>query len=62
MNEESEESWTFIGDDNDPELIRRIHDWEAMAQSETASNHNVLSESEASGSRSLHETSATNPA
>jgi sterol 3beta-glucosyltransferase len=55
INEESEESWTFIGDDNDPELIRRIHDWEAMAQSETASIHNVLSGSEASGSRSFHE-------
>jgi sterol 3beta-glucosyltransferase len=35
--EESEESWTFIGDDNDPELIRRIHDWESMAQSQTLS-------------------------
>jgi sterol 3beta-glucosyltransferase len=23
--EEPEESWTFIGDDGDPELIRRIH-------------------------------------
>lgn len=31
--EESEESWTFIGDDNDPELIKRIQDWEAMAHS-----------------------------
>lgn len=31
--EDSEESWTFIGDDNDPELIKRIHDWEAMTQS-----------------------------
>jgi len=59
INEESEESWTFIGDDNDPELVRRIHDWEAMAQSETASNNNVLSGSEASGSRSVHEIPAT---
>jgi sterol 3beta-glucosyltransferase len=24
--EDSEESWTFIGDDGDPELVRRIHD------------------------------------
>lgn len=31
--EDSEESWTFIGDDNDPELVKKIHDWEAMAQS-----------------------------
>lgn len=30
--EEAEESWTFIGDDGDPELIRRIQDWETMAQ------------------------------
>jgi sterol 3beta-glucosyltransferase len=52
--EESEESWTFVGDDNDPEVIRGIHDWEPMAQSETASNNNVLSGSEASG----HEISA----
>ncbi|RFU27887.1 hypothetical protein B7463_g8437, partial [Scytalidium lignicola] len=29
--EDSEESWTFIGDDNDPELIRRIHDWDISA-------------------------------
>ena len=33
--EDSEESWTFIGDDADPELVRRIHDWESMAQSGT---------------------------
>ncbi|TAQ85107.1 hypothetical protein B7494_g6572 [Chlorociboria aeruginascens] len=31
--EDSEESWTFIGDDNDPELVRRIHDWENTSQS-----------------------------
>lgn len=23
-----EESWTFIGDDNDPELVRRIAEWD----------------------------------
>ncbi|KAL9014328.1 MAG: hypothetical protein Q9173_001036, partial [Seirophora scorigena] len=28
-----EESWTFIGDDADPELARRIAEWEPMAQS-----------------------------
>ncbi|KAL8673559.1 MAG: hypothetical protein Q9168_002048, partial [Polycauliona sp. 1 TL-2023] len=27
-----EESWTFIGDEADPELARRIADWEPMAQ------------------------------
>jgi hypothetical protein len=26
--EESEESWTFIGDDGDPELVRRIAEFE----------------------------------
>jgi sterol 3beta-glucosyltransferase len=55
-NEDSEESWTFIGDDNDPELIRHIHDWESMAQSGT-SNKNVSPRSGASGHRALaHET------
>ncbi|TVY57926.1 Sterol 3-beta-glucosyltransferase [Lachnellula cervina] len=31
--EDSEESWTFIGDDNEPDLMSRIHNWESMAQS-----------------------------
>lgn len=31
--ESIEESWTFIGDDNDPELIRGIHEWQNMASS-----------------------------
>lgn len=26
--DESEESWTFIGDDSDPELVRRIMEWD----------------------------------
>ncbi|KAI9754072.1 MAG: oxygen-dependent protoporphyrinogen oxidase [Chaenotheca gracillima] len=26
--EDSEESWTFIGDDSDPELVRRISEWD----------------------------------
>jgi sterol 3beta-glucosyltransferase len=54
--EDSEESWTFIGDDNDPELIRRIHDGETMArsQSQLGSYKNASSSSEASGgSRAL---------
>lgn len=33
--EDSEESWTFIGEENDPDLVKRIHDWESMAQSGT---------------------------
>jgi sterol 3beta-glucosyltransferase len=28
LGEDIEESWTFIGDDNDPELVSRIHAWE----------------------------------
>lgn len=51
-NEDSEESWTFIGDDNDPELIRHIHDWETMAQS-GLSNKNISPRSEATGSRAV---------
>jgi sterol 3beta-glucosyltransferase len=31
FGEEIEESWTFIGDDNDPELVSRIHAWEPRA-------------------------------
>ncbi|KAH6721187.1 sterol 3-beta-glucosyltransferase [Leptodontidium sp. MPI-SDFR-AT-0119] len=31
--EDPEESWTFIGDENDPVLVKRIHDWDALAQS-----------------------------
>ncbi|KAI9723725.1 MAG: Sterol 3-beta-glucosyltransferase [Candelaria pacifica] len=31
-HEDSEESWTFIGDDSDPELARRIREWEPMAR------------------------------
>jgi len=41
MLEDSEESWTFIGDDTDPEVIKRIHDWETMAQSQTSASRNV---------------------
>lgn len=33
MTEDPEESWTFIGDENDPVLVKRIHDWDALAQS-----------------------------
>jgi sterol 3beta-glucosyltransferase len=27
-SDEWEESWTFIGDENDPELTQRIIDWD----------------------------------
>ncbi|KAF4628027.1 hypothetical protein G7Y89_g10127 [Cudoniella acicularis] len=49
--EDSEESWTFIGDESDPELIKRIHDWENMAQSSILSPKKS-SGSEVSGSKS----------
>lgn len=39
--EDSEESWTFIGDEHDPELVKRIHDWETMAQSGTLAAQSV---------------------
>ena len=29
---DEEESWTFIGDESDPELARRIAEWEPMAR------------------------------
>jgi sterol 3beta-glucosyltransferase len=29
--DDSEESWTFIGDESDPELQRRIAEWEPMS-------------------------------
>jgi sterol 3beta-glucosyltransferase len=58
--EDSEESWTFIGDDNDPELIRQIRDWETMAQSGTLTSKNPTIRSEASGDRALgHEIKAS---
>lgn len=28
VGDDIEESWTFIGDDTDPELVNRIHGWE----------------------------------
>lgn len=31
----NEESWTFIGDEGDPELIRRIQEWEPPSQGRT---------------------------
>lgn len=40
--EDSEESWTFIGDDTDPELIKRFYDWESMAHSGTLSDKNMM--------------------
>ncbi|KAF7934049.1 uncharacterized protein EAE97_008409 [Botrytis byssoidea] len=40
--EDSEESWTFIGDDTDPESMKRIHDWDTMARSGTLSDRNAM--------------------
>lgn len=49
--EDSEESWTFIGDDTDPELVKRIHGWDAMAHSGLLQRNAVLSDSEGSANR-----------
>ncbi|KAL8998465.1 MAG: hypothetical protein Q9169_002502 [Polycauliona sp. 2 TL-2023] len=43
-----EESWTFIGDEADPELARRIADWEPMAQA----GYSPTTEGEKFGARS----------
>ena len=32
-----EESWTFIGDDSDPELVKRIKDYDAKKRMSTTS-------------------------
>ncbi|TVY71189.1 Sterol 3-beta-glucosyltransferase [Lachnellula suecica] len=48
MADDPEESWTFIGDDTDPELVKRIHAWDNMTDS-----GNIVSKiSEISGSGS----------
>jgi sterol 3beta-glucosyltransferase len=50
--EDSEESWTFIGDDNDPELIKRIQDWDGvMSRSIYAGGSRVASTSSTVGNR-----------
>jgi len=36
-----EESWTFIGDEADPELARRIAEWEPMANLGVAGGRGV---------------------
>jgi sterol 3beta-glucosyltransferase len=51
--EDSEESWTFIGDDSDPELIKRIYDWDAMAQSGHGGGIRVSPGSAILGNRAL---------
>lgn len=33
--EDIEESWTFIGDESDPELQKRIRDWDPCAYKES---------------------------
>ncbi|CCU75791.1 UDP-glucosesterol glycosyltransferase [Blumeria hordei DH14] len=34
--EDAEESWTFIGEDNDPDLVRRVQDWKSMSMTGTS--------------------------
>ncbi|CCD50633.1 glycosyltransferase family 1 protein, partial sequence [Botrytis cinerea T4] len=40
--EDSEESWTFIGDETDPDTMKRIHDWDTMARSGTLSDRHAM--------------------
>lgn len=49
--EDPEESWTFIGDENDPVLVKRIHDWDSLAQSGILAQNAGAQGSESSGSR-----------
>lgn len=51
--EDSEESWTFIGDDEDPDFMKRIHDWESMAQSGSLSEQAFASSESDAASRFL---------
>lgn len=50
--EDSEESWTFIGDDNDPELIKRVQGWENFTAQGQGVRKNGDSDGGASGSKS----------
>ncbi|KAH8661620.1 sterol 3-beta-glucosyltransferase [Tricladium varicosporioides] len=50
--EDSEESWTFIGSENDPGLHKKIEEWEKMRQSGFLPPKQTSDESEASESRS----------
>ncbi|MCJ1282857.1 Sterol 3-beta-glucosyltransferase [Xylographa opegraphella] len=48
-----EESWTFIGDDGDPELIRRIAEWEPMGRASRDGGRPPAPEKRALGTRLL---------
>ncbi len=42
-----EESWTFIGDESDPELVRRLAEWDHsthMSHGDTPTPYSVSSE------------------
>ncbi|KAI9702164.1 MAG: Sterol 3-beta-glucosyltransferase [Bogoriella megaspora] len=39
LDDDIEESWTFIGEESDPELTRRITEWEPMASKGLHSRH-----------------------
>ena len=51
-----EESWTFIGDENDPELVRRIAEWEPMGRASRDGGRLSVYEKRALGTRLLSET------
>ena len=41
LDDDFEESWTFIGDESDPELSRRIAEWEPMASKGLRGEYNT---------------------
>lgn len=49
--EDAEESWTFIGDDNDSGMAKRVHDWDSLAQSGILA-HNAAARGGEDGGRS----------
>ena len=48
-----EESWTFIGDDSDPELVRRIAEWEPKGRASRDASRPSAYEKRALGTRLL---------
>ena len=51
-----EESWTFIGDDSDPELVRRIAEWEPMGRASRDGGRPSGAETRALGTKLLSTT------
>jgi hypothetical protein len=54
-----EESWTFIGDESDPELVKRIADWEPNVRAASGMLTNQRTSMVASGSGPATHTSSS---